>query len=290
MKYYYNNLPYEIKTALLTVLLSILTLNAKQETSGKKQKSELKSTITTFNTVVAMNVSTTYNMASFIENLEKMNKKENVYNDIFGVDTNNVYDAKYNDVVTQPMDTVQTAKKIKLVKKTVVKKSGTKKTNTANNPYGITIVTGKKMVKYIYPDGSVEIRQGGTLPWRNKNPGALESSKTAIGKANRFAVFASEEEGLAAIKVLLLGNNYRDLSLKDAVFKYAPPHENDTKKYQNDLKKLTGIDINRKLCDLTDEEMERVVKTIKQLEGWCVGRITRIASPQIIDTLNQRTL
>ena len=292
MKYYYNNLPYEIKTALLTVLLSILTLNAKQETSGKKQKSELKSTITTFNTVVAMNVSTTYNMASFIENLEKMNKKENVYNDIFGVDTNNVYDANYNDVVTQPMDTVQTAKKIKPVKKTVVKKSGTKKTNTANNPYGITIVTGKKMVKYIYPDGSIEIRQGGTLPWRNKNPGALENSKNAIGKANRFAVFASEEEGMASIKVLLLSDSYRNLSLKDAVCKYAPPHENNTKKYQNDLKKLTGVDIERKICDLNDEEMERVVQVIKQLEGWRVGKLTYIESPQkqIIDTLNQRTL
>lgn len=286
MKHYYNNnLPYNIKAALLTVLLSVLTIDAKKETAERQTGPEPHTKISTFNTIFAVNTTNTYNMVNFLKNLKNVD-----YDNVFDVDTNNNFGARYVEEIIQPMDSAQNIRNnIKPAKKLATGKPKTKRTEIVD-PTRVRIVTGKKMVKYVYPDGSVEIRQGGTLPWRNKNPGALESSKTAIGKANRFAVFASEEEGLAAIKVLLLGNNYRDLSLKDAVFKYAPPHENDTKKYQNDLKKLTGIDINRKLCDLTDEEMERVVETIKQLEGWCVGRITRIASPQIIDTLNQRTL
>lgn len=287
MKYYYNNLPYDIKAVLLTVLLSVLTLGAKKESSERQTGAGPQAKIFTFNTVGAMNISNTYSMANFTKNLGKVD-----YNNIFGVDTNNNFGTQYVKEITQPMDSVQNIQNnIKPAKKSATIKQKTKQDEIVD-PTRVRIVVGKRMVKYIYPDGSIEIRQGGTLPWRNKNPGALESGKGAIGKANRFAVFASEEEGMMAIKALLFGNSYRNLSLKDAVFKYAPPHENNTIKYQNDLKRLTGIDIDRKLCDLNDEEIDCVVKTIKHLEGWRAGHVTYIASPQkqIIDTLNQRVL
>lgn len=290
MKYYNYVLPYELKATLLTALLSILTLGAKKEVAEKQTNAEPQNKISTFNTVIAVNMKNTYNMADLIK---KDDNQILDFNTVFGVDTNNNYNAQYVEETVRPMDSVQNIKNIKQQKKKIIKtvKPKQKQTEIVDSTR-VRIVTGKKTVKYIYPDGSIEIRQGGTLPWRNKNPGALESSKTAIGKANRFAVFASEKEGMDAIRILLLGDSYRNLSLKDAVFKYAPPHENNTKKYQNDLKRLTGLDINRKLCDLNDEEMESVVKTIKQLEGWKAGRVTFIASPQrqVIDTLNQRTL
>ena len=44
-------------------------------------------------------------------------------------------------------------------------------------------------------------------------------------------------------------------------------------------------DINRKLCDLNDEEFERVLKTIKYLEGWVPGKTTMMESQTVKDTL-----
>lgn len=148
------------------------------------------------------------------------------------------------------------------------------------------IVLGKRTVKYIYQDGTVEVRQGGTLPWRNKNPGAIRKSKMSVGEANGFAVFASEDIGDAALRTELRGKNYCNLTLEEAVAKYAPPHENNTTKYQSDIKKFTGLELNRKLRDLNDKEFESVVQTIKRLEGWIPGKLTRI-EPQkaIVDTM-----
>ena len=272
---YINNLPYEIKTVVLTTLLTVLSLNAKQEMSKQKQssKEKAKSTLTTFNSMFGMDVAyCTYTLP--VKPIEEPVTKPLV------LDSTNTVIANQEEA--------NTIKQHFLIKET---KNIEKETTIANNA-GVKIVSGKGLVKYIYADGSVEVRQGGTLPWRNKNPGALRGSDKSVGRANKFAVFASEEEGMAAMKALLCSDRYRNLSLKAAIFKYAPPHENNTTKYQSDLKKYTGLDITRKLCDLSEEELERVAQTIKRLEGWKPGKVTYMESlknkqKEIIDTLMQ---
>lgn len=149
------------------------------------------------------------------------------------------------------------------------------------NEKAVAVMIDKKSVKYIYANGDIEIREGGTLPWRNKNPGAIRIDTNALGKANGFAVYESEQAGRQGIKNLLRGEGYRNLTLRAAVFKYAPPHENDTKKYQADLKRMTGLDLGKYLRDLTEEELEVVVSTIKVIEGWVPGKVTYINGPKI---------
>ena len=255
----FDFLPFKARVGLMTILLTLLTFGTKQEKNSQKSNFKIKEKVSAFNSVSGHVLSGTYviNNLPFVQNNQPIN-----YDNLFATDTNSVPDMNIN--VEEPTAQELTVK----------------------------IITGKKMVKYIYSDGRIEVRQGGTLPWRNKNPGALRGASNAIGRANGFAVFASEEDGIESLRTLLHGENYRNLTIKSAIFKYAPPHENDTKRYQANVKKLTGLDLNIKLCDLTEEEMDRVIKTIKRLEGWVPGKLTyiepqQIQQNQIIDTLQK---
>lgn len=80
--------------------------------------------------------------------------------------------------------------------------------------------------------GKLFVRQGGSRAWRNNNPGNVHSGEFAnqhgaIGEAGGFAVFPDDATGGAALK---------------AVSHYAPPKENNTKAYAQNLQKLTGLD------------------------------------------------
>ena len=272
MKYIkiFDYLPKDTKTIVATILLSTLTLYAERNGTPKSEKkSYSKHKIATFNNIYGMNFAQTYVIKHMpgIEPVVNVNNKNNVL---------------FKDSVNSIMPLQNTEEK-------AVDHALPETTTETVNESGVRIVTGKKCVKYIYPDGSTETRQGGTLPWRHKNPGAIRQNSKAVGKASGFAIFESEEAGMDALRALLRGKGYRDLTLKAAVFKYAPPHENDTKRYQSNIKRLTGLDLDRKLCDLNDTELECVVKTIKQLEGWVPGQITRTeainTSAVINDTL-----
>ena len=241
----------------MTVILSTLTLGTKREIPIKKESFDFKPMLSTSNTVSGMTLS--HKDTYYIK--EKVASKVDKTDDLSKIDS-----------VANDLNSLDT--------------------NMAQGTLGVKIVIGKQMVKYLYPDGSIEIRQGGSLSWRNKNPGALSISIHSIGRANKFAVFASEAEGYESLKSLLHSGGYRNLTLESAMLKYAPPRENNTAKYQSDLKRMTGLDLNRKIRDLTDEEIECVINTIKILEGWRAGNVTYIDAPnkQIVDTLSQKTL
>jgi hypothetical protein len=134
-----------------------------------------------------------------------------------------------------------------------------------------------KDVKYVLPDGSGFIRCNGSRTWRNMNPGAIRYGDFSrqygsCGKAGGFAVFPTEEHGMNALKGLLKSEGYCNLTLASAVSKWAPAFENDTKAYQRHMYKMTGVPLNKKLNQLSDEELEKVATTIKFLEGWKEGK------------------
>ncbi len=136
-------------------------------------------------------------------------------------------------------------------------------------------------VIYTYPDGTQYRRTGGTRAWRNNNPGNIRYSEFtrkagAIGQAGGFAVFPDEETGIRAIEMLLRGDSYNQLTIAAAISRYAPPVENDTAAYRRRIQELTGLSINRRISDLTDAELSRVVDAIRQIEGWETGRIIKI--------------
>ncbi|MDO5055277.1 MAG: hypothetical protein Q4D86_08155 [Pasteurella oralis] len=133
---------------------------------------------------------------------------------------------------------------------------------------------------YRTPDGKLVRREGGSLAWRNNNPGniragAFAKSLGAIGVGpGGFAIFPDAETGARAIGALMRTKNYNNLSIADAIARYAPPSENNTAAYQSAIRKKTGLDSSRKMSTLSDAELSRVIDAIKQHEGWKEGKIS----------------
>jgi hypothetical protein len=132
---------------------------------------------------------------------------------------------------------------------------------------------------YQNTDGSIESRTGGTLAWRNNNPGNMEygdfaRSKGAIGSDGRFAVFPDYQSGRAAKESLIFeGGRYKDLSLKDAISRYAPPSENNTNAYQNSVLASVGGQ-NKRMADFTAAERTAILDSMQRVEGYRVGSVT----------------
>lgn len=160
---------------------------------------------------------------------------------------------------------------------------------TANNPsahhpgnpseqeYTSAVALGRDVV-YATADGRRVRRTGGTRAWRNMNPGNIRYSEFsrnagAIGQAGGFAVFPDEETGTRAISSLLRGQSYNNLTIARAITRYAPPSENNTAAYHRRIQQITGLNINRRISDLSDGELSRVVDAIRAIEGWEAGRI-----------------
>lgn len=120
-------------------------------------------------------------------------------------------------------------------------------------------------------DGTVETRRGDRAS-RNNNPGNIEYGRFtkkvgAVGTDGRFAVFPDRETGLKAIGSLLDGPSYRDLSIGQAITRYAPPFENNTTRYANTVASRAGVDTSTRLADLSPEQKSSLVEAMMSVEG-----------------------
>ncbi|MDE6570783.1 MAG: hypothetical protein K2L95_01000 [Alphaproteobacteria bacterium] len=158
-----------------------------------------------------------------------------------------------------------------------------------------TVISVRDMgrdVIYVYDNGAIYSRRGGTRAWRNNNPGCIRYSDFArqhgaIGQAGKFAVFPDAETGAAAIGALLQTDKYRNLTMAAAIAKYAPPHENDTRGYLARLTRMTGVPATTKLCNLNNNQLNMVVDAIRVLEGWRPGN--EIAVKSVNDSVATKT-
>jgi len=80
---------------------------------------------------------------------------------------------------------------------------------------------------------------------RNRNPGNIvygmfAQHHGATGSDGRFAIFASADDGFAALNALLNGPEYAHLTIEECIRKYAPSSENDTEVYINNVCHWTG--------------------------------------------------
>lgn len=87
---------------------------------------------------------------------------------------------------------------------------------------------------------AVQIFEGwkkGSRSYRNNNPGNLEYNKYtkaygATGTDGRFAKFPSYHTGRNALRIILFKTKtYPTLTIKQAIHRYAPNHENDSDRY-----------------------------------------------------------
>ena len=132
--------------------------------------------------------------------------------------------------------------------------------------------------------GEKEIRKGGTISWRNNNPGNMRMSEFskaqgAIGEAGGFAVFPTKEAGeRAREKLLFEAESYKNKTLAQAIQRYAPESENNTQAYIDALVKATGANPNTPLSNLTPDQRQKMLAAMKQHEGWKEGTIEKAAT------------
>lgn len=137
--------------------------------------------------------------------------------------------------------------------------------------------SGTKRV-YQMADGSTETRTGGTRAWRSNNPGNIEYGKFAqsmgaVGSDGRFAIFSSYDAGRKAKEALLFeGQNYRNLTLEQAVSRWAPPSENNTGLYQRTMLGAVG-GVSRRMGEYSPEERARLLDAMERHEGFRAGKV-----------------
>jgi uncharacterized protein (TIGR02594 family) len=146
-----------------------------------------------------------------------------------------------------------------------------------------------KTILYVDAQGRQLAKEGGSRSWRNNNPGNIRKGNFAtisgaIGDDGAFAIFPVHKLGFDAIVSLLRSNSYVNLTLKDAVFRYAPPNENHSDQYLAFLVRETGISGNTVLSTLAVADVRKIAKFIQVVEGWQVGTERSDAPPSSNNT------
>lgn len=178
--------------------------------------------------------------------------------------------------------------------------------DTGDNPYKITKIgndnayvfgkpEGSNVAAYSFrkqgvvienPDGTYEVRTGGTKAWRNNNPGNIRFSKwmwrntKPIGvDYNGFLIYRTQDEGQRAIGFLLKNSGkYKDKTIPNAIETYAPRNENNTDAYIRHVKRAflsanLGDVESRTISSLNRMEMDLLVSAIKSKEGNMAGSV-----------------
>ncbi|WP_432728052.1 LysM peptidoglycan-binding domain-containing protein [Variovorax sp. W6] len=147
-----------------------------------------------------------------------------------------------------------------------------------------------EVAEFICEDGRHLLRSGGTLPWRINNPGDVTArvvdgvpsprkAKGYIGFATTrsgrtFLIFPDESAGREELKANLK-RLHGDRTISEAIPVYAPKKENDTEKYVRDLLRTSGIPAGRKIGECSDAELEKIVSSIAEIEGYHANADTR---------------
>lgn len=93
--------------------------------------------------------------------------------------------------------------------------------------------------------------------FHNKNPGDIEWGKFAQAHGAthgdpRFAVFPDASTGFAAMKALFQADEYKNLTVRQALNKWAPPVENQTNVYITNVCKWVGCTPNEPIWPLLE--------------------------------------
>lgn len=166
---------------------------------------------------------------------------------------------------------------------------------------------------YENTDGSTETRSGGSVSWRNNNPGNLKleyagsadptvktkrTKEQALKAAqSRYegvvdldqwgnAIFSTEDAGRAA-KAKLLMSTHGGKTIEEMLPKYAVNDysgQANHKAYAAGIYKVAtaqGVDLNgKKIGELNPQEMSALLDGMKKVEGFKVGTVSPVAVPQ----------
>lgn len=151
-----------------------------------------------------------------------------------------------------------------------------------DNPIKNVIEAGAGYNVVERPSGAQE-KMIGARNWRNNNPGNIENggfakSMGSLGGDPRFAIFPDFQTGRKAkSKLIFEGKSYKDLDLKSAIARYAPPNENNTTSYQNAVLQAVGGQ-NKKMAEYTESERNSIMNAMEKVEGFKVGKVISMSA------------
>jgi len=122
-----------------------------------------------------------------------------------------------------------------------------------------------------------QARKKGDANWRNNNPGNIGAGATArglgsIGANGRWAIFPDLSKGFQAMHDLLMSPAYNTLTAKQAVYKWAPPNENNTAFYVDQMAKA-GLNMDQPYSKLTPAQQQLYQQTVNRIEGGHAGQV-----------------
>lgn len=127
-----------------------------------------------------------------------------------------------------------------------------------------------------------QIRTGGTIAWRNNNPGNMVFKKGefaerhgAIGytiseDGNKTAVFRTIEEGMAANRALLKSGGYKNLTIDQSANRWTKNNARGTG-YAKALADAAGVGLNTKIGDLSAQQLSALINAKAKQEGFRAG-------------------
>lgn len=137
-------------------------------------------------------------------------------------------------------------------------------------------------------DGTVEKRTG-HRNWRNNNPGNIEwrggfaKRNGGIDTDGRFALFTTYTVGREAKrKLLFTGVNYVNLTLSNAIARYAPKFENDTAGYARAVLKVVN-NVDQVVSLYTKAEQDKILDAMQRVEGYVVGRVEVLQEKVLVE-------
>jgi len=155
------------------------------------------------------------------------------------------------------------------------------------------LAVGPGWNKVLASDGNIYTFSG-DYNWRSNNPGNIEYGPFAIsmgaigsgavpaGRQRGFAIFPSYEAGQAARTVLQFeSKKYKDLTVGQAIAKYAPSFENDVGAYVRTVTKAAGVSRGTKMSDLTPTQRQKFLAAQQTHEGWRPGKIMGTAGQPV---------
>lgn len=134
-------------------------------------------------------------------------------------------------------------------------------------------------------DGDRYKRLGGSLSWRNNNPGNLKygdftKSHGAVGAGyGGHAVFPNPKEGAKAQIDLLFSKekSYYKLSILEAIKRYAPASDgNSPTRYAKYIAGKLKVSLGTKLQDLSESKRSDMITAMQYYEGFDRGTISKL--------------
>lgn len=127
-------------------------------------------------------------------------------------------------------------------------------------------VVGKKIPFSSVGNTSVSIPKTSRLSFVNNNPGNLRfaGQEGATEGEGGFAKFATADAGVKALENQIKLDAKRGHTLESFVYKYAPPSENDTKKYLADIETATSSTAETPIAQI---DINKLLKAIAQKES-----------------------